>query len=192
MFHRLVPGAALALTLALTGCTHEKPNFIYMPDMVYSPALKAQEPTVIVNGVEQIRTPVKGTIPRDYQPYPYPTDPEAAARELRNPLRPTPSVLARGQVIFNTYCIVCHGPAGEGDGTIVPKFPRPPSLQSDKIRGWPDGQIYHVATMGQGLMPSYASQIAPGDRWALIHYIRALQKSKKPTAEDLKAAEAQE
>ena len=97
-------------------------------------------------------------------------------------------MLLRGKHLFNTYCIVCHGPMGEGDGFIIPKFPRPPSLQSDKVRGWPDGRFYHVMTAGQNLMPSYASQIAREDRWAIAHYIRVLHRAKNPTAEDLKAA----
>lgn len=172
---------SMGLTLVLSGCLHEKPNFIYMPDMVYSPAFKAQKEG-------SMRMPVAGTIPRGYVPYPYAKDPELAGKMLVNPLRPTGAVMARGQMLFNTYCIVCHGPAGEGDGTIIPKFPRPPSLQSDKVRGWSDGRIYHVISVGQNLMPSYASQVAAGDRWAIIHYVRALQKSKHPTPEDLKTA----
>jgi mono/diheme cytochrome c family protein len=46
-----------------------------------------------------------------------------------------------------------------------------------------------VISAGQNLMPSYASQVASADRWAIIHYVRALQRSKNPSAEDLKAAE---
>lgn len=179
----LLLASAAVLFLAVTGCgTHSKNNFIYMPDMVWSPSIKAQEEG-------SMRPPVKGTVPRDFQSYPaaYIQDPELS-RELKNPLRTTQQTLTRGQAMYNTYCIVCHGPAGEGDGTIVPKFPRPPTLQSDKVRTWPDGRIYHVISAGQNLMPSYASQVAPADRWAIIHYIRALQKSKKPSAEDLKAA----
>jgi mono/diheme cytochrome c family protein len=169
--------------IALSACKHDQPNVIYMPDMVYSPALKAQEPG-------SMRMPVAGTVPRDYQPYSY-RDVEVAGRELSNPLIRSKTVLARGQAVFNTYCAVCHGPNGEGDGTVVPRFPRPPTLQSDKIRQYPDGSVYHVITMGQNLMPSYASQIAPQDRWAIIHYLRALQRAKHPTPEDLKAAENQ-
>lgn len=164
----------------LSGCLqHEKPNVIYMPDMVYSPAHKAQQEG-------EMKMPVKGTVPRGFQPYPYGNDGDVAGKELKNPLKATEQVLARGKHVFNIYCIVCHGPNGEGDGHIVPKFPRPPSLQSDKVRGWSDGRIYHTITRGQNLMPSYESQIANGDRWAAIHYIRALQRSKHPTAEDLK------
>lgn len=177
--------ASAVFAAGLAGCgKHSKNNFIYMPDMVYSPAIKAQEEG-------SMRPPVKGTVPRDFQPYPaaYVADPELAGRELKNPLRATQKTLERGKVMFETYCLVCHGPAGEGDGTIVPKFPRPPTLQSEKVRGWSDGRIYHVVSAGQNLMPSYASQVAPADRWAIIHYIRALQRSKKPSAEDIRAAQ---
>ena len=92
---RFVLGAVvlLGVAMALTGCfTHQEPNFIYMPDMVYSPAYKAQEATVVVNGAEQMRVPVKGTVPRGFQSYPYPKDPEAAGRELKNPLPRTAAV----------------------------------------------------------------------------------------------------
>lgn len=169
--------------IALSGCRHEQPNMIYMPDMVYSPAFSAQQEGAM-------RMPVKGTIPRGFQPYPYTREQgEEAGKNLKNPLKPTAAVLARGEHVFKTHCLVCHGPNGEGDGSIVPKFPRPLSLQSEKARGYTDGRIYHIITTGQNLMPSYASQIVSGDRWAAIHYVRALQKSKHPTPEDLKFAE---
>lgn len=178
--------AAAAALITLSGCLHEEPNFIYMPDMVYSPAYKAQKEGAM-------RMPVAGTVPRDFEPYPYrdmhdPAQTVEVGKLLKNPLPNTQRVLARGQTLFNTYCIVCHGPRGEGNGYVVPKFPRPPSLQSDKIRGYQDGSIFHVITMGQNLMPSYASQILPEDRWAIIHYVRVLQHSMHPSPEELKAA----
>ena len=134
--------------------------------------------------------PVKGTVPRDYVAYPFQKNlvTDAPVMANANPLRPTEDVLARGKVMFTTYCAVCHGPNGEGDGSIIPKFPRPPSLQSDKIRNYKDGQIFHVITMGQNLMPTYALQVQVPDRWAIIHYIRAIQKAKHPSVEDVKAA----
>lgn len=164
---------------------HEKPNTVYMPDMAYSPALKAQEEG-------SMRMPVKGTVPRHFSSYAYKSDPEGAGRDLKNPLKRTEAVFKRGQAQYNTYCVVCHGPAAEGDGSIIPKFPRPPSLHSDKVTGWSDGRIFHVITMGQNIMPSYASQISREDRWAIIHYVRALQRSKKPTPEDLRAYQAEQ
>ena len=182
-FHLALAAAAITVAVVLSSCTHEKPNFIYMPDMVYSPAFKAQKEGSMI-------PPVKGTVPRDFTPYPFrdikdPMKTAEIGKQLPNPLRPTAAVLRRGQTMFNIYCIVCHGPNGEGDGHVVPKFPRPPSLQSDKIRNYLDGSIFHVITQGQNLMPSYASQIVPEDRWAIIHYVRALQRSKHPTADDM-------
>lgn len=163
--------------LFFIGCRHESPNFIYMPDMVYSPAIKAQQKE------SALRLPVSGTVPQDFYAYPYRD--QSLSRALKNPLRPTSSVLTRGKSVYQVYCMVCHGPLGEGDGSVVPKFPRPPSLQSEKVRKWEDGMIYHEITMGMGLMPSYASQIVPADRWAVVHYVRVLQRSLHPTSEDI-------
>jgi mono/diheme cytochrome c family protein len=183
----LVPIAVAGFTAVavLSGCgKHSKPNFTFMPDMWYSPALKAQE-----DGAN--RYPVAGTVPRGHQSYAYlKATAEEAGRKLKNPLKRTKDILARGKTMYDTHCIVCHGPAGEGDGTIVPKFPRPPSLHSDKVRQWQDGALFHVITAGQNLMPAYRAQVDTADRWAIIHYIRALQRSKNPTAEDLRVAEA--
>ncbi len=174
--------ASLIFGLFLASCgRHSQPNFTFMPDMAYSPALKAQKVLP--------RPPVPGTIPRGFVPYRF-TSLEDAGRGLSNPLSPTKAVLARGQVIFNSYCLTCHGPEGEGNGTVVPPFPRPPSLQSEKIRNYADGSIFHVVSRGQNIMPSYASQISVSDRWAAIHYIRVLQKAKHPSPEDVKAYEA--
>jgi cytochrome c len=165
-----------------------------MPDMAYSPALKAQE-------VGAMRTPPKGTIPRGYTPYAYANEGIGGGAAHKNPLPRTLAVLKRGQQVFNSTCYTCHGTSGMGDGTIVvpindgkehARYPRPPSLHSDKVRGWADGQIFHVITMGQNLMPSYASQIKEEDRWAIIHYIRALQRSSKPTPEDIQAYEREQ
>jgi mono/diheme cytochrome c family protein len=176
-------GIPLSMLMGLAACTgqHSSPNWTYMPDMHWGPAIRAQDPGV--------RLPVKGTIPRGFTPDAYQGNPEGAGRELKNPLKRTEAVLTRGQDRYNIYCIVCHGPTGEGDGSVIGKFPRPPSLQSDKVIAWADGNIYHVITHGQNLMPSYASQVSQADRWAIIHYIRAIQRAKHPTAEDVKAAE---
>ena len=173
--------------LFFVGCSSNKPTWEYMPDMADSPSFKAQEYDPQAPHHRSLRTPVEGTIPRGYEPYHYKDDSEGAGRDLKNPLRRTEEVLLAGQKTYNTYCIVCHGAKGLGDGPIIPKFPKPPSLQSEKIRDWPDGRIYHVMTMGQNLMPSYASQIDAQTRWAVIHYIRVLQKAQNPTPQDVEA-----
>jgi mono/diheme cytochrome c family protein len=182
---------ALAAAIVLSGCSHRKttPAFEYLPDMAYSPAVKAQNEDPMHPGAAAMRQPVPGTVPRGFTPYRYAAgDSLIAQRDLVNPLPRTADVMGRGQRVFMTYCVVCHGPKGDGQGYIVPKFPMPPSLLSPKVSGWADGRIYHVITRGQNLMPSYASQIEPEDRWAVIHYVRALERAANPRPEDLKAA----
>lgn len=171
-----------SLTLAMTmGCTSSKPPLEYIgPNMVKSPAVKAQRADCTPNGSDctrAMRIPPKGSLPTHYTAYPYPEDPEMAGRMLKNPLRPTKEVLLKGQKLYGTFCAVCHGDLGDGSGYIVPKFPQPPSLFSEKVNAWSDGRIFHVLTQGQNLMPSYASQISADERWAIIHYVRALQKA---------------
>jgi len=182
--------AALAASL-LTGCSHRKetPAMEYMPNMAYSPAVKAQNEDPMHPGMAAMRAPVPGTVPRGFTPYRYRSeDSLLAQRDLVNPLPKTADVLGRGQRVYMTYCVVCHGPQGDGQGYIVPKFPMPPSLLSTKVSQWADGRIFHVVTRGQNLMPNYASQILPEDRWAVIHYVRALERSAHPEPQDLRAA----
>ncbi|OFZ19625.1 MAG: hypothetical protein A2X94_17440 [Bdellovibrionales bacterium GWB1_55_8] len=168
---------ACANCFLLTACTREQPNRVYMPDMAYSPAVKAQEPG-------SARTPPEGSIPRDFSPYPFTSEknPDVPGKLLKNPLQPAAAVLQRGQDLYNTFCIVCHGPTAWGNGTIVPKFPKPPALHTAKARGFPDGRIFHVISVGQNLMPSYKTQILREDRWAIVHYVRVLQGIGTPVA----------
>jgi len=187
---RVVAGltAAGAMTaLLLAGCSHQKrePAIEYMPNMAYGPRVAAQAEDPLRPGQSVMRNPVPGTVPVGYTPYRYAAgDSLEAARDLVNPLPRTAAVLARGQKVYMNTCVVCHGPQGDGQGYIVPLFPMPPSLHSAKVRGWPDGRMFHVITRGQNLMPSYATQILPEDRWAVIHYVRALERSHLPVNPD--------
>lgn len=175
-------GAALLL---VTGCTRQKSSTAveYMPDMAYGPRVAAQHEDPLRPGQSVNRPPVPGTVPRNYTPYRYAqADSLQAQAELVNPLPRTAAVMARGQRVYSNTCIVCHGPQGDGQGSIVPLYPMPPTLHSAKVRGWPDGRIFHVISRGQNLMPSYATQIVPEDRWAVVHFVRALQRSHEPAS----------
>lgn len=182
-----VPGLSLLALGFFTGCDRSTPEREYMPDMYESTSFKAQKEDPFSRDGAAARVPPEGTIPRGFEPYHYAVNEgDKAGAELKNPLLRTEANMERGKKLFNTYCIVCHGPKGDGSGFVVPPFVRPPILFSDKVVNWSDGRIYHVITRGQNLMPSYASQIQPEDRWAVILYVRALQRAARPTPDDLK------
>jgi mono/diheme cytochrome c family protein len=174
----------LAALLSISCGKKSVPTLEYMPDMYRSPAQKAQElDPHTANGVG-MRTPPVGAIPVDFEPYSYGLLDTLPAHAMVNPLTPSKEVLEAGRKYYNTFCVVCHGVIGDGKGYIVPKFTQPPSLLSDKVRNWPDGRIYHIATVGQGLMPSYKQQVPSDQRWAIIHYLRALQRAAAPMPGD--------
>jgi mono/diheme cytochrome c family protein len=100
------------------------------------------------------------------------------------------ALLERGRERFNIYCSVCHAVTGLGDGMIVQRgFRRPPSLHIERLRNAAAGHFYDVVTHGFGAMPSYAVQIPPRDRWAIVAYVRVLQLSQHATVDDVPAEE---
>lgn len=97
------------------------------------------------------------------------------------PIPVTKELIDRGQDRYNIHCMVCHGPTGNADGMVVRRgFPKPPTYHDDRLRNAPVGHFFDVMTNGWGRMNSYAAQIQPADRWAIVAYIRALQLSQNP------------
>ena len=104
----------------------------------------------------------------------------AAALAAPGPV-PTPALLARGQESFATFCSPCHGARGEGDGTVVSRgFPRPPSYHEPRLRAAAPEHVVGVITHGVGRMLPHAERIPPADRWAIAHYVKALQVGETP------------
>ncbi|PWU15289.1 MAG: cytochrome c [Bdellovibrio sp.] len=176
--------SALAATLMLVGCgpKGDEPNVEIIQGMMDQPAMKAQRYDDFFPDHSSARVPPSNTIPVGFSPYRFPTDPEAAAKESKNPYQGdmSPEVLLTGLKFFNTNCQTCHGVKGDGNGKIRQNgsFPMPiPSLLSEKVRKWEDGSVYHVITMGQGMMGSYASHIPQKYRWQVVNYIRKLQQN---------------
>jgi mono/diheme cytochrome c family protein len=177
--------AALALALAAaalgttSACDHESQRgFEYMPDMAHSLPYDAFAKNPVTRDGKTLQAPVAGTVPRGFLPFRYRRTAEDALRaghELLDPVPGSPERLARGKVLYGTFCLVCHGPTGQGDGPLVPRIPNPPSYSSERVRAFPPGQLYHVVTLGAGRMPGYASQISPEQRWLIVGYVRTLQ-----------------
>ncbi|MEI6667107.1 MAG: cytochrome c [Acidobacteriota bacterium] len=153
---------------------HSEGNYL---DMVDQPKLKPQRQDIFGARATGLMAPPPGSVAIGEAPYPYAqNEADKAGAELVNPLKPTPDVLAHGKFVFQNVCITCHGPRGAGDGNLTALFPKPPSLMTQKVRDWPDGQLFHRPMRGQNAMPSHARQVDANDVWSVIWYIREMQK----------------
>lgn len=172
----------LLALLFLTACSaKDKPNVELIQDMMETKALKAQRAEEFFPDGMGARVPPEHTQPVGFAPYKFAKDPEGA-KANRNPLAGDmdETTLMTGQKFYETNCMVCHGMSLKGDGPVAAKMPlKPPALNSDKVKAWTDGQIYHVITVGQGVMGPYASHIPQQYRWQVVNYIRYLQKNEK-------------
>jgi mono/diheme cytochrome c family protein len=107
------------------------------------------------------------------------------------PFPVTKEVLERGRERFNIFCAPCHSRLGDGNGFVPSRgFSRkPPSFHDARLQKAPLGYFYDVITNGFGIMPDYASQIPPQDRWDIVAYVRALQLSQNATMADVPAGQ---
>jgi mono/diheme cytochrome c family protein len=168
------------------GATSQNRAYEYMPDMARDPAYKAYAPNTVTRDGLTLQLPVAGTIPRNYRPFHFgPGEEEAAraGRELRDPYRPIEQTMQEGKALYETYCLVCHGAQGKGDGPISGKIPPPPAYTSDRVIQFPPGRIFHVITMGSGKMPSYAAQLSSDERWKIVTYVHAALQGLRETAQ---------
>jgi len=107
------------------------------------------------------------------------------------PFPVTKEVLERGRERYDIYCAPCHSRVGDGNGFVPSRgFARkPPSYHIPRLQKAPLGYFFDVITNGFGIMPDYASQIPPQDRWDIVAYIRALQLSQNATVNDVPAGQ---
>ncbi len=167
---------ALALTLVACGADGDRTGIVVTPGMHFSTPIDGYSP----NPTQPTRfgqmLPPEGTRPYGAPAVPHFTpgaeEAKRAGAELQMPIDATDASLTRGKVLFDSFCSVCHGDGGEGDGPIIGRYPNPPSLLANHAKGLPDGQLWHIITHGQGIMPPYKYQVRPEDRWKLIQYVR--------------------
>lgn len=111
------------------------------------------------------------------------------------PIRVDKEHIERGRERFGIYCAPCHDLAGYGDGMAhlravrrrEPGWVQPRSLHVQNVREQPVGRLFHTVTLGLNTMPAYAAQIPVADRWAILLYVRALQRSQNATIQDVPA-----
>jgi mono/diheme cytochrome c family protein len=88
-------------------------------------------------------------------------------------------LLERGRNRFETFCAACHGIDGSGESLVAHSMElrTPPSLVIEPVRSFPAGRVFQVISVGYGLMPAFSPDLPTHDRWAVVAYLRALQRS---------------
>ena len=204
---------AILAVFGFRGQKGTQPPTEVFPDMVRQMKVRAQAPLDFFADGRGPRLPVAGTVPIGYKlPRPGTTETEPAevspwshpeasfsvGTDYYNtgkmgdhwgtgiPVEVTPELMQRGQQRFNITCAMCHGAAAAGNGitkqyglaTVV-------TLQDERIRKMSDGEIFNTITNGKNTMMAYGPNIIVPDRWAIIAYLRALQRSQNATLADV-------
>jgi mono/diheme cytochrome c family protein len=161
-------------------------------DMHVQPKYVPEDPSSFFPDGRSERPPVEGTVARGQlrtDALLYTGRINGAVADLF-PFPITAADLSRGRERYNIYCSPCHDYTGSGNGMIVQRgFPSPPSFHIERLRQAPAGHFFEVITNGLGLMYSYASRVAPEDRWRIAAYVRALQLSQHGSMADVPASE---
>lgn len=104
------------------------------------------------------------------------------------PMPVTQAMIRRGQERFNIFCAPCHDKSGSGHGIVVQRgFHIPVDLSSDHTRALPDGEVFQTITRGVRNMPAYGNQIPEADRWAIVTWVRVLERSQHAALADVPA-----
>jgi mono/diheme cytochrome c family protein len=176
----------VAVTGCARGCTSSRPPIQVNPSMDDQPKVRPQTASAFFYDGASMRPPVPGTIPigglkedtafftglgADGQPV-------AAI-----PVKVDEALIERGRQRYTIYCQPCHDARGDGRGILFQRGNVPTAtFHQEKIQKYPDGLIFDVITNGRGLMPGYRWPIPPADRWAIIAYVRELQRTRQTTA----------
>ena len=107
------------------------------------------------------------------------------------PVPVTSALLARGRERYNITCLPCHGPIGDGNGITkkIGAMAVVGNLHDQRIARQSDGELFFVLSNGRNLMQGYASNIEINDRWAIVAYVRALQRARLATLDEVPAAD---
>lgn len=194
----VVSWVPLALIMRARVTTSPNPRIHVVPDMDNQPRYEAQSRNPLFADRRAMRPPVPGTVARgaDLDRPDVTTGRVGDGWVEANPMPVDQGVLERGRQRYDVFCSPCHGLAGYGDGMVARRadelqegtWTPPTSFHSDLIRQRPDGHLYNTITNGIRNMPGYGSQIPVEDRWAVVAYVRALQRSQNATVDDVPPA----
>jgi len=188
----------IALALRARVVKKTEPRVHIIQDMDNQPKVKAQSRLMLFADRRGMRPPVPGTVARgavigDSALMLGKSNDESWVET--SPMQVTLSLLERGRQRYEIYCSPCHGLAGYGDGMVAQRADQlqegtwtpPTSFHTDLVRERPEGHLFNTISNGIRNMPSYGSQIPVDDRWAIVAYVRALQRSQNATIDDVPA-----
>jgi mono/diheme cytochrome c family protein len=186
--------AAVAASGCARGCTSSRPPIHINPSMYNQPKVLPQTASDFFYDGSAMRQPVPGTIPVDglHEDATFFTGKGADGKFVSaNPVPMSNALVERGHERYSIYCQPCHDARGDGKGILFQRGNVPTaSFHQEKILKYADGQIFDVITNGAGLMPGYRWPIPPSDRWAIIAYVRELERKRLASAPAAPAAPA--
>jgi len=171
------------------GLPSDKPPIHLNPNMDKQPKYKAQEASAFFEDGSVMRLNIEGTVARGElrEDLEFFTGKDSRGEFInRSPVKLDLELLKRGRERYDIFCSPCHSRVGDGRGMVVKRgLMPPPSFHDERIVAYPDGQYFDVITNGIRNMPSYSYQIPVHDRWAIIAFMRALQRSQNANRSDL-------
>ena len=205
IFGLIIAAAAAAVPVALAvkarHSTSDKPRVHLIQDMDSQPKYKAQRENPLFSDGRATREPLAGTVPvghlNDDDHFFRGKQGDGWARTFPAQIELGELTMARGKQRFGIYCTPCHGQAGAGDGMVHKRadalaqggWIQPTNVTQEYLRNQPVGELYNTISNGIRNMPAYGPQIPPEDRWAIIMYVRALQRSQAGSVGDVPESE---
>lgn len=172
------------------------PGYDFMPDMVYSRAFDAYSENPVFKDSITNQMPVYGTMPRNMVAFRYTVLPEnrlLAGQTLLSRDQMAMKHVFEGKKLYTTFCVNCHGEKGKGDGFLVTSKKLPVTvkvgdLTVERLVNASRGELFHVVTVGYGLMGSYGATLSERDRWKIVEYIKVKLQGQELGARTLAGA----
>lgn len=194
-FLLLLLAAAVMLLTACSSIQRDPPIIVWW-DMKRQPKFRTEGETGLFADGRNTRRPVEDTVAQGYlfDDAAYNTGMDGDMYVGKSPVPVTAELLHQGQYRFNTYCSPCHDRTGQGKGIVPAHAPQwqPANLTDDRIVEMADGDIFNVITNGRRTMPPYKYQVVTSDRWAIIAYVRVLERAAHATEADVPAEQKSE